>query len=117
MQIQYANKKLEKLVKDKLKMAKEKGVDFAKRFYKRLDELKSFTMLFELMGSGLDNPHFLKGNLKNCIGWDIDANKRLILSIGVSPHQPINFDWMQLETVIIKGVVDYHGSKESWYIA
>ncbi len=113
MEILYESKKLEKLVNNKAKLAKEHGVIFAKAFYKRLDQLKALKLLFNLMGSGLDHPHLLKGDFANCIGWDIDANKRIILKI---PPTMSTFDAMQSEQIILKGVVDYHGDKTNWYL-
>lgn len=117
MRINYENNRIQKLIDNKLKLAKEKGSDFAKKLYKRLDQLKAFQNVNEFMGSGLDNPHILSGNLNNCIGWNIDANKRLIVSLGISPSQPLTPEYVKIEEIIIKGVVDYHGGKENWYIA
>lgn len=117
MRIRFEKSKLQKLIEDKQSLAKKHGVDFSKKLLKRLNELKAFKDVGELMQSGLDSPHFLSGELKNCIAWDIDANKRLILGIGILPHQTLDADYIYLDEIIFKGVVDYHGSKENWYIS
>lgn len=115
MQIEYESNKLKRLVEDKVTLQKKVGFELAKIFLRRLDQLKAFQSIGELMKSGIDNPHELKGNRMGYIGWSIDGNKRVIMR----PENVYDLqkDPYACKKVIIKGVVDYHGGKENWYLS
>lgn len=115
MQIEYESNKLKRLVEDKVALQKKVGFELAKNFLRRLDQLKAFQSIGELVKSGIDNPHELKGNRMGYIGWSIDRNKRVI--IRPENAYDLQKDPYACKKVIIKGVVDYHGGKENWYLS
>lgn len=105
MEIEYANSNVEKYCTDLEYSIKKLGFQIVKPFKKRLDQLKAFINLDELMESRIGNPHWLKHNLEGYIGWNLDKHRRIILKPGITS-----------EKIIIIGVVDYHGSKNEWII-
>lgn len=114
MEIAFANDKVEKYFNNLNYLQKKVGKDHTKKIKQRHDQLKAMCNVFELLGSGLDRPHSLKGDLIGCIGWDIDANYRMIIDVGENPGDLKSFT--TVSKVIIKGVVDYHGDKDNWII-
>lgn len=63
---------------------------------------------------GLGKPHRLYGDLNKCYGISITGNYRLIVK-PVCNEIDIN-SLKCCDTVIVKGVVDYHGEKYNWII-
>lgn len=85
-------------------MINEIGTNLTKSTKKRVDQLKASKTLQKYLTYKLGSPHPLHGNLEGCIGVSITGNFRLVFL-------PINE-----KKIKIKGVVDYHGSKENWLI-
>lgn len=52
--------------------------------------------------------------IKGCYGVSITGNIRLIVKPDVGGVDPATL--MKCDSVIIKGVVDYHGKKQEWLI-
>ena len=116
MKLVAANSKVQEFFEDYAKIAKKHGNEFAKRLQKRMSELMSYENVFELFGSKLGDPHFLKGDLDSCIAVSITGNLRLILETGISQKSRDVLDVFKLKEIEIKGVVDYHGDKYEWII-
>jgi hypothetical protein len=66
------------------------------------------------LSTGLGKPHFLFGNLKGYCGINILSNIRLIVKPDAKSLNPT--DLRECDTVIIKGVMDYHDKKNEWLI-
>lgn len=115
MKITFANTKVEKTMTDAKALVRKIGQPLAKATIRRMNELDSFNNIIELFAGGLDNPHWLEGNLYGCIGWSITGNVRLILDAGMKPNET-RLQYGLSEKIIIKGVVDYHGGKNEWLI-
>lgn len=95
-------------------MKKEIGIEKTRAIKKRLDQLEASMNFGIYLSTGLGRPHPLTGNLKGYYGINITGNVRLTVkpdSEGLDPESLKNCD-----TVIIKGVMDYHGKKDEWLI-
>ena len=117
MIIEYANTKVEKTLTDLAKLQKAIGHDLTKSLKKRLDQLRAMKNIGELMKSGLDRPHFLESGLYGCIGWSVSGNVRLILDAQLEKNEKLNDEILERTKILIKGVVDYHGNKNEWFIS
>lgn len=110
------NKKVQEFFEDYTKIAKKHGTEFARRLQRRIAELSSYENVYELFGSKLGSPHYLKGDLDTCLAVSITGNLRLILETGISQKNRNALDVLKLTEIEIKGVVDYHGDKYEWII-
>ena len=113
MQIQYADK-VEKYFIDFSRLQKKIGKEKVRTIKKHIDNLKASKNFGIFLSLGLGKPHSLTGNHQGEYGIYVTANERLIV-------EPVcdNLSMEMLkscDTIIIKGVEDYHGSKENWLI-
>lgn len=95
-------------------MKKKIGIERAKIIKKRLDGLKAAKTFYIYLTTGLGKPHPLYENLKGCYGISITDHVRLIV-------KPVSDSLdgealKQCDSLIIKGVMDYHGKKNEWII-
>lgn len=110
MEIHFSSNRCKDMLTDSERLKKELSFKTSKALVKRLFELEAMDNDKELLSSGLDNPHYLKGNFKGYVAWSIDRKYRLILEFDECSDNKNN-------KVTIKGVVDYHGAKDEWIIA
>ena len=115
MNVNYENKKVEKILEDYATLQKKCGKHF-QHIKRRMQQLKAFTSLKELMYSGFDNPHFEKGDMYGCIGWDVNQNVRLLLKLDVEINETLLKRMEDIKDIIVVGVLDYHGGKKNWII-
>ncbi len=121
MKINYKDKSTEELFTDFLDVAfskrlliKKIGAEKAKAIKKRcVDLLQSANFLYYL-NNGLGKPHMLTGDMKTQCGVSLTGNYRLI----IEPESESLTDeaFAKCESVIIIGIVDYHGGKNEWLI-
>lgn len=123
MNIEYDNSKVEELFEDLDNVANSKNL-LQKKIGKKMAivaktrklQLKAAVSFEKYLQLGLGKPHSLKGNLKNLYGVDINAHIRLI----VKPKtENLSAEALaECDTVIIKGIVEYHGKKsnDEWLI-
>lgn len=112
--IEYENKSIKKYF-DNLDLMKRKiGKEKTKAVKLRLNQLGASANFSIYLKTGLGKPHPLSENLKGYYGISISANVRLVVRPDTVDLQPKNLE--QCETVIIKGVMDYHGRKINWFI-
>jgi proteic killer suppression protein/toxin YoeB len=112
--IAYKDSKTEELFSDWKKVDRKVGKDVTRALKKRFNQLMAADTFGEYLATGLGKPHMLSGNLKNCCSISLTANYRLIV-------EPQANDFTQEEinktvSITVKGVVDYHGTKENWII-
>lgn len=74
----------------------------------RLEAAKSFGDILEL---GLGKPEPLSGYKNLTYSLRVSANVRLIFELKATPDNV-----RDCEEIKMKGVCDYHGDKENWYI-
>lgn len=116
MKIEFVNSRVEEIFLDLKKMSKKHGAVLTKAIHKRYAQLVALSNVKELMLSGLDNPHILKGDFHRYVGWSITGNIRMILDIGLQEGEQYGEGVAQRTTITIMGVCDYHGNKDEWII-
>ena len=114
MQIKYANQRVEKFFTDFSLMQRKLNPDWVRTIKKQLNAFKAADMFQDFLALGLWHPEPLEGNGKGKNKkWSIHVTKNVRLVF--EPNETGKVVTIS-EEVIIEGVVDYHGSNESWYI-
>lgn len=121
MQITYENDWIRELFTDLSDVANSKnllqkkiGKDKTVSVKKRKNQIEAAANFKAYLDFHIGNPHSLTGDLKGLYGVDINAHTRLILcpcSKDLSAESLIKCD-----SIIIKGIVEYHGDKNEWLI-
>lgn len=114
MKFQYENQAVEKCFDDFDLMKRKIGKDLTRNIKKRYDQLKAAANFGIYLTTGLGKPHPLTGNLKGYYGISVSVNIRLIVKPDAESLDPASL--IKCDSVIIKGVVDYHGQKQEWLI-
>lgn len=114
MEIEFDDEKVKKFFDDFTLMSKKIGTDLTKLIKRRYLQLKAATTFFEYLSIGLGRPHSLRNDKKGLYAVSVTGNVRLIM-------EPISKDLSseslkECKSIIIKGVVDYHGGKSTPYI-
>ena len=110
MDIQYSNKKVEKIFSDWEEMKKQISYDWVKKIKRYLDAIKASDTFQVFLSTGLDHPESLTGFDKPTWTLRISPNARLIFEID-------DKDPKKSKNIIVKGVFDDHGGKYNWYIS
>jgi plasmid maintenance system killer protein len=95
-------------------MRKEIGNDLARGTKKRHDQLRAAANFGIYPSTGLGKPHPLYGNLKGYYGISISGNFRLVVKPDTESLDPGSLK--KCDSVLIEGVMDYHGQKHEWLI-
>lgn len=111
MKITYANKKVERYFEDYREMQKKIPFEWVRTIKKHVERLKAADTFGVFLDLGLGHPESLRGNHEGEYSLRVSGNVRLIIQPDSTGENV-----MICEVVEIEGVVDYHGSKESWYI-
>lgn len=111
MRIVYENKKVERYFDDYAEMKKKVPDDWVRTIKKHIDRLKAADTFGDFLKLNLGHPEPLQGKDEGKYSVRITGNVRLILK----PYDN-GKAVMICEEVVMEGVVDYHGGKESWYI-
>ncbi len=114
MLIEYESESVREIFNNFDLMKKEIGNDRARATKKRLDQLKAALNFSIYLTTGLGKPHPLYENLKGYYGVTITGNMRLIVKPDAESLEPEALK--ECKTVVIKGVMDYHGRKNEWLI-
>ena len=110
LELFYKNKNVEKYCLDIRCTQKDFGIQIAKKLSQRLSEAKSFNSVFDLLNSGIDNPHLLIGDLDGCMAWDLTAQVRLIIRISNSFNENTSEEIKTMTSVVVEGVRDRYVS-------
>ncbi len=113
MIIEYENKTVENIFNNADLLRKKLG-SMARTAKKRLDQLTAADNFSIYLETRLGNPHSLSGNLKGSYGVTLSGNLRLIVKPDAKSLDPK--DLKDCDTVIIRGVRDYHEKKNKWLI-
>lgn len=114
MQIEFDDNKVKKIFSDYSLMKKSVKIEIVKMIKKRIDALIASESFYIFLKTGLGKPHALIGDLNGCYGITVSVNYRLIV-------KPIAADLSveslkKCDSLIVKGVEDYHGGKNNWII-
>lgn len=114
MLIEYESETVREIFNNLDLMKKVIGNERARAAKKRIDQLKASINFSVYLTTALGKPHPLYENLKGYYGIIITGNVRLIVKPGAESLDPEALK--ECDTVVIKGVVDYHGRKNKWLI-
>ena len=98
-------------------MQRKIGYELTREIKKRYNQIVAFDSFFALFQSRIGKIEPLDENLKGFYSMHVSGNYRLILKPVSKDLKPENLK--QCDTLIIKGVIDYHGkgSKNNWIIS
>ena len=105
---------LNDVIHSKKLLQKKIGLELTRLIKKRYNQIHSCNSFYEIQKFGLGKIESLSGNLKGYYSIRLDANYRLVFkpkSNDLTVESLKNCD-----TVIIKGVIDYHGKGNNWII-
>ena len=111
MEIRYETKTLEEIFNDHKKLTAKVDLHLLKIIKRRILELRAADTFSDYLKIGLGRPHLLTGDFKGYYAARLDANKRLIFKQIYENKQ------MDCTKVMIKGVIDYHGAKTTFYLS
>lgn len=114
MKIEYETSKIENYFNDLKKMNKKIGKELTKVVKKRYDQLRAAETFSSYLNTRLGNPHKLSHDLIGYYGVNVSSNVRLIIKPKAESLEPSVLK--TCDTVIIRGVEDYHGKKQEWLI-
>jgi len=114
LKLNYEKQSVEKYFNDFTLMKKELGENLTRTIKKRYDQLKAAPNFSIYLSTGLGKPHSLHENLKGCYGISITGNVRLVVKPVVESLHPDSLK--KCDSVIIEGVMVYHGEKNEWLI-
>ncbi|MDD4528231.1 MAG: type II toxin-antitoxin system YoeB family toxin [Candidatus Margulisbacteria bacterium] len=112
--IEYDNKTVLEYFNDFELMKKEIGSNIARAAKKRVNQLIASPNFSVYLTTGLGKPHPLYEDLKGYYGITITGNVRLIVQPYTDSLEAAALK--NCDTVIIKGVMNYHGRKNEWLI-
>lgn len=97
-------------------MKKEIGPDLTKAVKKKYNQIIAFSSFFAFQQSGIGKLESLEGDLKGSYSLRVSANYRLIVKPMAKTLSAE--DLRVCDTLIIEGVIDYHGKgkKFNWII-
>ncbi len=111
MHIRYANPGIERCFSDQKSMRKALPEAWVQTIRKHLTRFRAADCFGDMLDLGLGRPEILKGYKTPHGSLRISGNVRLIYQLEA--------DFSEVRAclvVVIKGVCDYHGGKENWYI-
>lgn len=116
MQFTYENKNIKRAIdeNDYNWVVKSMGLQMTKILKKRILQMKASNNFAIYLTAGLGKPHLLDGDLSGCYGISITANYRLVVKPITDAYDVKSLS--QCDTVLVKGVVDYHGGKYNWIL-
>ena len=111
MQIHY-DKTVEKYFLDFSRLQKKIPFEWVRKIKKLINQLKASNNFGVFISLGLGKPEQLKGyHGKVVYSLHITGNTRLIIELLTEVDNK-----NECTELNVKGVCDYHGGKESWYI-
>lgn len=111
MRITYANGRVEKIFLDYNKMQKKISYEWVRTIKKHIDRLKAADTYGDFLKLGLGQPEQLSGYDRIRYSLHITPNVRLIIELNATEDTV-----MSCSEIEVKGVCDYHGDKDNWYI-
>lgn len=111
VEITYSNKKVQKYFEDYSKMQKKLPFEWVKTIKKHVNRLRAAECFGDFLMLGLGKPEPLEGYKNIRYSLHVAPNARLIIEPNATQETV-----MICSEIEVKGVSDYHGSKEDWYI-
>lgn len=116
MQFTYENDKVRSAIEENeyTWVIKSIGMQMTKTLKRRILQIKASNNFMIYFKTGLGKPHPLDGNLKGSYGISITGNYRLVVEPITDAYDVESLS--KCDTVLVKGVVDYHGGKYNWIL-
>ena len=111
MKITYASKKVEKFFTYYGRMQRKLPYEWVRTIKKHMDRLEAAECFGDFLALGLGKPEQLKGYETIRYAVHVTPNVRLIIELNAAQNSV-----MICSEIEVKGVSDYHGDKENWYI-
>ena len=111
LRIIYESKKVERYFEDYAEMKKKIPKDWVRTIKKHIDRLKASDTFGDFLKLNLGRPEPLSGKDEGKYSVHVTGNVRLIVKPCDNGKAV-----MICKEIVMEGVVDYHGGKESWYI-
>ena len=114
--INPANKRVGKYFDDPdyKNLRKKIGLKLTRTTKMRIVQIRSSSSFYKYLQTGLGKPERLSGTDSDKFSIHISGNVRLIVRPLTEGYD--KEDLMKCESIIIEGVVDYHGDKYNWLI-
>lgn len=116
MKIQYRNKNIEKLLNNPKYAVKVLGKDTANKVYLRKDQIEAAEVLEIMISGRIGRCHPLHYDFEGMFGLVLKDQVRLIVKPSVDEDCKDYEEIIKCKSVIIIGVVNYHGQKNEWII-
>ena len=111
MKIIYANKRVEKYFTDYTKLKQKLPFEWVRSIKKLMDYLIAADSFGVFLSLGLGKPERLSGYKQVTYSLHVSANVRMIIELNATE------DTVKIcDEIEVKGVNDYHGGKDNWYI-
>lgn len=91
------------------------GLEMTRKLKKRLLQMKASSNFANYVNTGLGKPHPLNCDLDGYYGITITGNFRLVVKPITDAYDVKSLS--KCDTVLVKGVVDYHGRKNDWILS
>lgn len=111
MHIIYTDKRVERYFEDYRLMKRKLPEEWVRSIKKHINRLEAANNFEDFLKLNLGHPEALTGKDTGAYSLRITGNVRLIIVPEGEGESVMDYSEVEL-----KGVVDYHGSKESWYI-
>jgi toxin HigB-1 len=111
MDVNFSNRKLQKCANEERRAQTELGDQRAKRFLKRLTELRAATCLEDVRNLPQASYHALTADRAGQISCNLDHPYRLIFCPNHDPLPALDsggLDWSRVTAVTITEIVNYH---------
>lgn len=116
MKIRYRNKKIEKLLNNPQYAIRILGKYIAEKVYLRKDQIESADTLEIMITGRIGRCHPLHHDFEGMFGLSLKEQVRLIIQPDVKQDCIIYEELIKCKSVIVIGVVDYHGEKNEWIL-
>ncbi|MEG2013725.1 MAG: hypothetical protein RR063_11070 [Anaerovoracaceae bacterium] len=123
MHVEYEDSKVQELFEDlnnvqssKNLMQKEVGLEMTRAVKKKYNQVIAFSTFSELLKSRIGKMEPLSGDKEGNYSLHLSANYRLIIAPNTKDR---SVEGLRIcDTIIMKGVTDYHGkgAKNNWII-
>ena len=111
LHITFSSKRVEKCFEDYSEMQRYIPLQWVRTIKKHVNHLRAAERFGDFLKLGIGHPEALKGKDAGRYSVHVNGNVRLIIQPDTRGENVLI-----CEVVEIKGVIDYHGGKESWYI-
>lgn len=92
-------------------MQKKLPYEWVRAIKKHINHLSAADNYQTFKNLGLGKPEILENSAEILCSLHISPNVRLIIELKATKEEI-----MSCEEIVVKGVCDYHGEKENWYI-